>query len=297
MSSTPPYADRFDNSTAAGLTQDQAYAMVDAISESEELAMTAAAYELPDGTWAFEAMCDGEPDLALFAQLSQKHLGGAVSLMKERVDMSVDWVAQSQQNLAPVSAGGFFIHGTHDTHAIPSGAKPILIDAAQAFGTGHHETTTGCLEAIEQVLRTHSPKAAIDVGTGTGVLAIALAKKLRRPVIATDIDPVAVRTARTNAKTNSVGRFVRPFVANGVDHARITHEAPFDFIVANILAKPLMRIAPQVAEISNRRAHVILSGLLNKQAPRVIATYRDVGFKLKRKLVRGDWATLILKRG
>lgn len=296
MSSTPPFADRFENAKATGLKQDQAYALVDAISERDDLAMTAAAYELPDGSWAIEAMCQGEPDLEQFAQLSRDFLGGEIELKKEKVDMQTDWVAQSQQGLKPVVAGGFFIHGSHDADQVPSGAKPILIDAAQAFGTGHHETTTGCLEAIDLVLRRKKPQTVIDVGTGTGVLAIALAKRLRRNIIATDIDPVAVKVAQANARTNRVSRFLTPFAANGVAHRRVANEAPYDLIVANILAKPLIQIAPDIAQISGSGTHVILSGLLNTQASRVVAAYRDVGFVLERKLKRNAWSTLILRR-
>ncbi|MCB9994271.1 MAG: 50S ribosomal protein L11 methyltransferase [Hyphomicrobiaceae bacterium] len=298
MSQLPPNYDPFDQpaSRTSGMTRAEAWKLVDAISERDDLALSAAAFELEDGSWAIEATCDGEPDLDLFSELARQTLGGDVDFDKERVDPEIDWVSKTQAGLAPVLAGGFFIHGSHDRQNVPTGARPIEIDAAQAFGTGHHETTTGCLDAIAGLLRTTRPRHVIDVGTGSGVLAIALAKKLRQPVMATDIDPVAVEIARENARKNGVGAFVRPIVARGMDHAEIVREAPYDLVVANILAKPLVVLAADMAELTAPGTHLILSGLLAEQASRVLAAYRATGFALKRRLVRGNWATLVLTR-
>jgi len=170
--------------------------------------------------------------------------------------------------------------------------------AGQAFGTGHHETATGCLEALSMVLRQRRPARPLDLGTGTGVLAIAAAKRLHVPVVATDIDPLAVRIAQENARLNGVGPDIIPVVADGLGHRTIRGNAPFDLILANILAGPLVTLAPGIGRIAAPGAAVILSGLLDTQTRRVRAAYARAGMVLTRKLVRKDWATLILeKRG
>lgn len=278
------------------MTREQAYALVDAVAAHEELALAVSAYEAENGEWVFEATCDHEPDLESFSEIARQTLGGTVDFSAELVDPDIDWVARSQEGLAPVEAGGFFIHGSHDSQNVPPHARPILIDAAQAFGTGHHDTTTGCLIAIEQVLKTARPQNALDLGTGTGVLAIALAKRLRRRILATDIDPVSVRITLENAELNGVGRRIEAVTAPGMDHMKIRGRAPFDLIVANILAGPLVDLAPKVAGAVSAGGHIILSGILRRQAARVIAAYGDQDVILKRRLNRGDWATLIFQK-
>lgn len=278
------------------MTREQAFALVDAVAENEDMALAASAYEDANGDWVFEATCDGEPDLESFQQIARLTLGGSVTFDAEKIDPDIDWVARSQAGLAPVLAGGFFIHGSHDADKVPSGARPILIEAAQAFGTGHHETTTGCLIAIEQVLKTKRPRNVLDLGTGTGVLAIALAKRLRRKILATDIDPIAVRVTTENATLNGVSRHIEAVTAPGLDHTKIRRLGPFDMIVANILAGPLAQLAPEVSRAAISGAPIILSGILRRQAARVIAAYNAQDVILKRRLNRGDWATLILEK-
>jgi ribosomal protein L11 methyltransferase len=180
---------------------------------------------------------------------------------------------------------------------VPAGLTGIRIDAAQAFGTGHHETTTGCLEAIERTLKRRRPRHVLDVGTGTGILAIALAKRLKTPVIASDIDPVAVATTEQNARENGVGPDVFAVEAAGLDHRIIAANAPYDLIVANILAGPLQALAPAVGRAAAPGGTVILSGILNEQAARVTAAYRAQALRLVERLVRKEWTTLILERG
>ncbi|HHY51508.1 MAG TPA: 50S ribosomal protein L11 methyltransferase, partial [Alphaproteobacteria bacterium] len=206
------------------------------------------------------------------------------------------WVAKSLEGLKPVTAGGFVVHGSHDTPPAGAGLTAIRIDAAQAFGTGHHATTSGCLEAIDRLTRRRRFQRPLDVGTGTGVLAIAIAKRLRVPVLATDIDPVAVRTAAANARDNSVGPLVTTLVADGLDHRRIRQGAPYDLIVANILAGPLIALAPDMGRIAERGAAIVLSGLLQTQAARVLAVYARQRMVARQRLVRGEWATLVLER-
>jgi ribosomal protein L11 methyltransferase len=281
------------------LTADQARRLVDAVMEHEGLAATATAYEDPStGEWIFEATCTEPPDLGAFADLARTTLGGVVAFGVRAIDPAIDWVTRSLEGLPPVRAGRFYVHGSHETKPAPSGMTEILIDAAQAFGTGHHETTTGCLEAIDLTLKRRRPRTMLDVGTGTGVLAIALAKRTRKMVIASDIDPVAVRTAAENAAINGVGNRLVCIRADGLRSHAIVASAPYDLFVANILAGPLVRLAPAIGRVAARRGTIILSGLLSHQMARVVTAYAHRGMILRRRLVRRGWATLILeKRG
>lgn len=282
---------------SAGLTRDQAYALVDAVMERDDLAITASAHEdEATGEWVFEATCETAPDLDLFAELARHTLGGDVGFSVEPIDPTVNWVAKSLEGLAPVAAGGFYVYGSHEAATVPSGLTPIRIDAALAFGTGHHETTTGCLEAIDRVLKGRRFDALLDVGTGTGILAIALAKRTRLPVVASDIDPVAVTTTADNARQNGVAKLVIPVQAAGLEHRRIVAGAPYDLIVANILAGPLAALAPAMGRVTERGAAIILSGILEHQAARVISAYARQSMVLQHKLTRNGWATLILER-
>ena len=281
---------------SAPLTKDQAYALVDAVMERDDLALTASAHENEEtGEWIFEAACDSPPDLAAFAELARQTLGGAVEFSVERIDPEINWVAKSLEGLPPVIAGGFYVYGSHETGPIPGGLTPMKIDAAQAFGTGHHETTTGCLEAIDKLLKRKKPRYMLDVGTGTGVLAIALAKRTRRPVIASDIDPISVVATAENAAENGVGKLIIAVEAAGLNHPTITQNGPYDLIVANILAGPLMALAPAVGKAAQKGATIILSGILQHQARGVINAYARQGMTLTQKLQRKDWTTLMLE--
>jgi ribosomal protein L11 methyltransferase len=279
------------------LTREQAYRLVDAVMAEDDLALTASAHEVEAiGAWVFEATCENEPDLARFSALAGQVLGGNIDFAVEPLDSGTDWVARSLEGLAPVVAGGIYIHGSHDTAPPPGGLIPIRIDAAQAFGTGHHETTTGCLEAIEAALRRRRPRAPLDVGTGTGILAIAIAKRAHVDVLASDIDPVAVRTAAANARDNGVGPQVQAVTAAGLGHPAILARKPYDLIVANILAGPLVSLAPAIGRVAAPGATVILSGLLTSQAARVLAAYRTQAMFLGRRIIRREWETLVLER-
>ena len=280
------------------LTKDQAYALVDAVMARDDLALNASAHEDEEtGEWVFEATCDAPPDLDSFSELARATLGGDVEFSVEPIDPTVNWVAKSLEGLKPVTAGGFYLYGSHETAPVPAGLTGIRIDAAQAFGTGHHETTTGCLEAIDRTLKRRRPHHMLDVGTGTGVLAIALARRLHRPVLATDIDPIAVRTARDNARDNGVGHEVFAIEATGLDHRVIAANAPYELIVANILAGPLQALAPAIAAAAAPGATVILSGILNEQAQRVAAAYLLQGLPVRQRIIKKEWTTLILENG
>lgn len=286
-----------DQLSSTPLTKDQAYALVDAVSERDDLALTVSAHENEDtGEWFFEATCDSPPNLEAFNELARQVLGGEVTFSVEPIDPEINWVAKSLEGLAPVIAGGFYVYGSHESGPIPEGLTPMRIDAAQAFGTGHHETTTGCLEAIEAILKTKSPSSMIDVGTGTGVLAIALAKRTGKKVLATDIDPIAVTTTDDNAVDNGVPDLIDSLEATGLDHPGIAARAPYDLVVANILAGPLTELAPGMGVITMAGGTAVLSGILNTQADGVIAAYEKAGFILRDHLKRKDWTTLVLEK-
>ena len=285
-----------DQISSTPLTKDQAYALVDAVMERDDLALTASAHENEEtGLWIFEAGCDSPAPVGSFAELAREVFGQNVQFSVTALDPEVNWVAKSLEGLAPVIAGGFYVYGSHESGPVPGGLTPMKIDAAQAFGTGHHETTTGCLEAIDKLLKRNKPRRMLDVGTGTGVLAIALAKRTRTPVIASDIDPISVTTTIVNAEQNGVGKLIIAIEATGLTHPTIAQNGPYDLIVANILAGPLMALAPAVGKAAQKGATIILSGILQHQARGVINAYARQGMTLTQKLQRKEWTTLMLE--
>jgi ribosomal protein L11 methyltransferase len=221
----------------------------------------------------------------------------AAALQFGRVE-ATDWVRQSLAGLAPVAAGRFMVHGAHDRDRVPRNRIGIEIEAALAFGTGHHGTTRGCLLALDAIckgLRQQKPAPRIlDVGTGSGVLAIAAARALRARVLATDIDAGAVRAARENVRHNRAGRFVAVVEADGVGTPAIRAHAPFDLILANILLGPLLRIAAPLRRLTVPGTRTVLSGILPSQANAVIAAYRPLA--LERRLDIDGWTTLVFVR-
>jgi ribosomal protein L11 methyltransferase len=208
---------------------------------------------------------------------------------------SKDWVKASLDALAPVAAGRFVVHGQHDRARVPPNKLAIEIEAALAFGTGHHGTTRGCLLLLDEVMRAHMPRRVLDLGSGTGVLAIAAAKALRRRVLASDIDPQAVQVARDNARLNGVGNLVETVCATGFAAPAFAARAPFDLVLANILANPLRHLATPLAQHLAPGAMVVLSGLLPHQAQSVIAAYRARGLVLIRHQIVEGWSSLLLR--
>jgi ribosomal protein L11 methyltransferase len=197
--------------------------------------------------------------------------------------------------LPPVRAGRFFIYGMHDRGRTPANTVNLRIEAGAAFGTGHHGTTVGCLAAYDGLLKRRRFARVLDVGAGTGVLAIAAARTGSRRTVGTDIDPVSVRIARENAKVNQAGcRFA---CANGLAHRAVSAGAPYDLVFANILARPLVRLSQDIKTALKPGGVAILSGLLRSQSRHVLAAYLSRGFRLERRLGRDAWATLILHRG
>lgn len=217
------------------------------------------------------------------------------------VDLNIEdlgeqnWVEKTLTELAPVRAGRFVVHGSHDAGCASANEHAILVDAGMAFGTGHHGTTAGCLAMIDRELKRTSPLNALDVGSGTGVLAIAVAKAARIPVLATDIDPVADQIARQNAKANQVCNLVESITASGFHHRRIFERGPYDLVIANILAGPLQAMACEMAMHLADGATVILSGLLPHQKARILATYRAQGLVFEHAHYQNGWMTLVLK--
>ncbi len=208
-----------------------------------------------------------------------------------------DWVAQSLAGLRPVRAGRFLVHGSHDRGALRPNDLGLEIEAGQAFGTGHHGTTAGCLIAIERAAKERPIRNALDVGTGSGVLAIALAKGAKARVLASDIDPVATRVADENVRLNGVAAYVRCITATGLAGRAFAERAPYDLVVANILAGPLAALAPAIRRVVAPGGTVILSGLLPEQRRRILATYRMTGLTLVRSMILDGWLTLVLRRG
>ncbi|MER9606056.1 50S ribosomal protein L11 methyltransferase [Mesorhizobium sp. M0243] len=238
---------------------------------------------------------DGDVD-AVETRLKDILAGLSLSKPIEREALpDIDWVAHSLEELKPVRAGRFFVHGAHDRRKRHSGELAIEIEAGLAFGTGHHGTTAGCLEMLERVVRREHPRNALDLGTGSAVLAIAVAKLAHIPVLATDIDPVAVRVAAANARLNHVKALVETATAPGFHHPIFGKRAPFDLIVANILARPLMRLAPQMAGHIALGGSIVLSGILERQRDAVISAYVGQNFRHVRTLHREGWVTIHLK--
>ncbi len=210
---------------------------------------------------------------------------------------AVDWLAQNRASFAPIRVGRFFIHDSNFAGAIPAGAIPILIDAASAYGSGAHATTRGCLQSLTRLGRRAPPRGPIlDLGCGSGILAIAAAKLWRRPVLAVDVDPEAVQVTRLNARRNGVGGLVRCVRADGYRHAAIAEGAPFDLVVANILAGLLARMAHHLDRHLAADGVAVLSGLLTTQEKQVLAPHLAHGLRLAHRLRIEDWSTLTLRR-
>jgi ribosomal protein L11 methyltransferase len=255
-----------------------------------------AAFERPDGRWGVAVHFADAPDRALVRQLVTNAAGAEVSatIAFDTVEAR-DWVKASLEDLIPVPAGRFAVHGAHDRARIAPNKLGIEIEAALAFGTGHHGTTRGCLLLLDHVLKSHAPRRVLDLGTGTGVLAIAAAKARKRAVLASDIDAPSVKVAHENARLNGVGNLVQTIRASGFAAPEFSQRVPFDLVLANILANPLRQLAGRMSGHLAPKAHVILSGLLNHQAAGVVAAYRARGLVPLRHLEIEGWSSLLLR--
>ena len=257
-----------------------------------------AAFEAEDGrTWLLEAYFASEPDEDAIRELARPILGDAVDAAEFALLPKTDWVKNSLEGLRPVRAWRFLVHGGHDREAVRPNDLAIEIEAALAFGTGHHGTTRGCLLALADELKRRRPRAVLDVGTGTGILAFAAARALRATVVAGDIDPVAIQVADGNARFNGIRPHLRLYVGPGVQHAAASRPGHFDLVMANILARPLRRLAPSLARVLSSDGTLILSGLLDRDVPGVLSAYAAQGLALRRRSSLEGWATLVLRRG
>jgi ribosomal protein L11 methyltransferase len=254
------------------------------------------AFEGPGGCWGVNVHFAEAPDQASIRELVGIAAGHEVAqaITFDTVEAR-DWVKATLEELVPVRAGRFIVHGRHDRSKVPPNKLGIEIEAALAFGTGHHGTTRGCLLLLDSVLKAHRPKRVLDLGTGTGVLAIAAAKALRRHVLASDIDPLSVRVAAENARLNGSGDLVETIRATGFSAPQFARRGPFDLVLANILANPLRQMATPMARHLAPSALIILSGLLPHQAQSVIAAYRARGLVLKRHITIEGWSSLLMR--
>jgi ribosomal protein L11 methyltransferase len=245
--------------------------------------------ELFQTTATVEALYSEAPDPELLSRLT----GHSVSVAPLP---DQDWIKLSQQGLPPVRAGHFFVYGAHDAGQVPQGVIALRIEAGLAFGTGHHETTALCLAALSDLAKHRRFRRVLDLGCGTGLLAIGAAKLWRRKVLASDIDPVAVQVARENARANGEAPLVQVLTADGLTHAAIRTRAPFDLIVANILASPLTQLAPAIAGSLAKGGVLVLSGLLRNQENLVVSFYTPHGLILRARRRDGPWSALVLEK-
>ena len=253
-------------------------------------------FEIEDGSGLLEVggYFVEQPDLAALDLLAAAF--GAKSFVVSELP-ETDWVAHVRRELAPVAAGRFFVYGSHDADKVPGGVVPLLIEAAMAFGTGHHGTTLGCLRALDGLIEGgFVAERTVDIGCGTAVLAMAAAWIWPGLHLASDIDQVAVDVALANLRANDMDGQVTCLEAAGFDHPDLGAHAPYDLIFANILKGPLVALAPDVASHLRPGGHAILSGILNEQADDVIAVYAGSGINLTGQEMIGDWTTLVLTK-
>lgn len=288
--------------------ESQAQAIVDAVVELFDMNDAAAAtFELEPNTrdwstsdWLVEVYLANPSDEEFIVNLIDQAAGpNAAKSVTFGLVAEQEWLANAAAGLEPVQAGRFIVHTSRDRKSVSANANctPIEIDAALAFGTGHHGTTHGCLLMLDWILKRRRPSNILDIGTGTGVLAIAAARILRAPVACGDNDPISVATASENAKINKVAPWVRPVLANGLEHPALRNKAPFDLIFANILSKPLRALAPSIARASTLQTEIILSGLLARDVAGVVSTYGTQDFSLVRRIDIEGWATLLMRNG
>lgn len=254
-------------------------------------------FEQPGEGWRIDAYYDSADDANAAAACIEGALGAPPPPLSVEPVPDANWVALSQAALPPVIAGRFTIHGSHDIKRVAQGLGAILIDAGEAFGTAHHATTYGCLLAIDRLTRQRRYKDVLDLGCGSGVLSIAVARALPSARIkASDLDAQSVAVAAANIAANRAKARIMPIVAAGIDHPRLRPPHRFDLLIANILAGPLIMLSGAIARASKPGGHIILSGLLTSQAREVIATYLARGFYLERHERIAGWSTLIMRR-
>ncbi|MBK8007779.1 MAG: 50S ribosomal protein L11 methyltransferase [Rhizobiales bacterium] len=252
------------------------------------------AFEAPDGSWIAEAHFPELPDKSAVAAAVAEINPNAKAEYETLA--AKDWIAASLEGLKIVRAGRFAIHGSHDRDKIKANEIGIEIEAALAFGTGHHGTTLGCLRALEKLARVEKPRRILDVGTGTAVLAIAAARAFQAPVIATEIDRPSVTVAKENVRVNRASPYAGVLHTGSLSAPVITQYAPYDLIFANILLPVLKHLARPIASLAAPGATVILSGLLPSQGLAAFTRYQALGFRLIRSETIENWTTLTLTK-
>ncbi|GIL01039.1 MAG: ribosomal protein L11 methyltransferase [Alphaproteobacteria bacterium] len=274
-----------------------AHAALEAAFEEDGLPVAAFEVDGAGDCWAVSVYVSGarEAEIAERMAAALERVGLGTQIGREALG-ETDWVAATLRELAPVRAGRFVVHGSHDRAAPRACERAIEIDAALAFGTGHHGTTAGCLDMLDALFKQRRFARALDIGTGTGVLAIAAARATPARVVASDIDPVATATARANCRLNGVASRVACLTAAGLRHPAIARAGPFDLVMANILARPLEAMARDLARACAPGATLILSGLLAHQRARIVAAYRAQGLVFVRAHLRDGWLTLVMRR-
>ncbi len=276
------------------LPQSGAEDLGDALERLDPAPTGVGVFNIEDGSGLCEVggYFTAKPDIAALELLAALH--GARPFAVSRVE-DRDWVAQVRRELTPVHAGRFVVHGSHDR--APWNKVGLEIEAAMAFGTGHHATTLGCLLALDRLAQRGLVAGSVaDVGCGTGVLAMAAFAVWRGRVLASDVDPVAAATAAANVRANGMGTGIQCVTAPGFRHTLIRRRAPFGLVFANILARPLMRLAPDMSQATAPGSRIVLSGILNRQARRVEAVYEGHRFTRGERIVIGDWTTLVMRR-
>ncbi|MFT4014168.1 MAG: 50S ribosomal protein L11 methyltransferase [Paracoccus sp. (in: a-proteobacteria)] len=287
-------------STWTALTKTAGREAAEALAEmGEELTpepVGSGVFEIEDGSdqWEVGLYFDEAPDEVTLALMAAA-FGTDPFVISELPE--VDWVAHVKRELSPVEAGRFFVHGSHDAERVPDGAVALLIEAAMAFGTGHHATTKGCLLALDRLIaQGAAPRRIVDIGCGTAVLAMAAARVCPVTVLAGDIDSQAVDVARANVIANGLDGRVECVEAAGFDHPLIEGAAPFDLVFANILKQPLIDLVPDMTRYVAPGGKAILSGILTTQADEVAAAYAAGGLALEQRDDHGDWSTLVVIR-
>ncbi|MCK0151903.1 50S ribosomal protein L11 methyltransferase [Marivita sp. S6314] len=275
--------------------KDSAEALGDALEMLDPAPYGVGVFEIEDGSglWEVGGYFMEAPDDVGLALLSAAH--GAKSFVVSELP-DTDWVAKVRRELVPVRAGRFYVYGSHDADTIPDGVEPLLIEAAMAFGTGHHGTTQGCLRALDRLIEAgivcHN---VADIGCGTAVLAMAAARTWPETVLASDMDQIAVDVAEANVAANGLTGRVNCLEAMGFGAEALHDSAPFDLVFANILKQPLIDLAPDMKGHIAPEGFVILSGILNEQADEVVAVYAQNGINLWHREEIGEWTTLTLR--
>jgi ribosomal protein L11 methyltransferase len=259
-------------------------------------ALSVSYFHVGNARFEVSALYAERPDEAVLTSLIEKAAEGdaLASLLIEELP-PLNWVSLSQKQRGPVHIGRFLVHERHDRGTVARNRFAIEIDADQAFGTAHHASTRGCLLMLDALAKRGSPDLVLDLGTGTGILAIAAARAFDRPVVATDNDPVAIRIAKDNARKAGIAQQVYAVKADGLAHPTLQRLYP-DLILANILAGPLYDLAPDLARTVQPGGYIVLSGITAAQAPGIRARYTAHGFVLERRTILDGWATLLLRR-